>query len=96
MLVINNSKKKYTHFPPQKALPNCQKNSRACVLSHVDNIHINRVFLMHILMLAVNPIAEGVLMIHLLIERPGFVHTTKVNKYICQASSFLLSLSKHN
>lgn len=38
-------------------------------------------------------IAKGVIMIHLLMERPEFVHTMKVNKYICQASSFLLSLS---
>lgn len=44
-------------------------------------------------MLTGNSIAKGVLMSHLLMERPGFAHTTKVNKYICQASSFLLSLS---
>lgn len=42
-------------------------------------------------MLTGNPIAKGVLMI--LMERSEFVHTMKVNKHICQASSFLLSLS---
>lgn len=81
------------YFPPQKTLSNFHKNSRACVLSQVDNIYINQVFLMHLIMLTGNLLAKGVLMIHLLMERPEFVHTTKVNKYICQASSFLLSLS---
>jgi len=40
MLLMNDRKMEYTHFPAQKALPNCQENSRGCVLSQVDNIHV--------------------------------------------------------
>lgn len=78
--IKNRGEKKSIHIFIRRALPNCQKNSRACVLSHVNNIHIKQVFLMHILMLTGNPIAKGVLVIHLLMEKTGFVHKMKVNK----------------
>lgn len=74
LLIKNMGEKKHIYFPPQKTLPNYLKNSRACVLSQVDNIYINQVFLVHLLI--GNLIAKGVLMIHLLMERPEFVHTT--------------------
>lgn len=48
------------------------------------------------LMLTGNAVAMGVAVIHLLLQSPGFVRTTKVNKPTSRASSFLLSPKQHN